>query len=97
MVDDLLRKWIIQLSEPKRPKEVGKTAEFKYCRYYEMVSQPHEKCVTLKEYIMHLPKMGRIIVDLDDAVEENMISYQTKNCPPFLEIWSLSFCVGMGS
>jgi len=43
-----------------------------------MVSHPLEKCVTLKEHIMRLIKDGTKILDLDNIVETNHISYQTK-------------------
>ena len=49
MVDDLLKKGIIQLLEPKSPDEVGRTADLKYYRYHKMVSQ---KCTKLKKHIM---------------------------------------------
>jgi len=40
MLDDLLEKGVIQLPEPKRAKEVGRTTDPKYCRYQRMVSHP---------------------------------------------------------
>jgi len=60
------------------PKEVGRTADPKYCHYHRMVSHPLEKCVTIKEWIMQLAKEGRIISDLDDVVEANYVSAQTR-------------------
>jgi len=50
--NDLPEKGFIQLPEPKRPKEVGSTADPKYCRYHRMVSHPPEKYVMIKEHIM---------------------------------------------
>ena len=78
MLDDLLKKGVIQLLEPKRPEEVGRTANPKYCLYHRMVSHPLEKCITIKERIMQLAKEGRIILDLDDVVEANHVSSQTR-------------------
>ena len=69
MLDDLLEKGVIELPEPKRTEEVGRTADPKYCRYHRIVSHPLEKCVTLKERIMRLAEEGRIILDLDETVE----------------------------
>jgi len=43
-----------------------------------MVSQPLVKCVTLKERIMQLAKNGMIILDLDDIVKTNHISFQIR-------------------
>jgi len=59
----------MQLLEPNRPEEVGRTANPKYCHYHMMVSHPLENCITLKEHIMQLIKDGTIILDLDDVVE----------------------------
>ena len=36
MLDDLLEKGVIQLLEPKRPEEVGRTTDPKHCRYHRM-------------------------------------------------------------
>jgi len=76
MLDDLLEKGVIQLPEPKRPKDVGRTTNPTYYRYHRMISHPLEKYVTLKECIMWLIEDGMIILDLDDVVETNHISCQ---------------------
>ena len=65
MLDDLLEKGVIELPESKRPEEVGRTVDPKYCRYDRIVSHPLEKCVTLKYRIIQLARDGRIILDLD--------------------------------
>ena len=78
MLDNLLEKWDIQLPEPKRPIEVGRTTSPKYYRYHRTVSHPLERCVMLKERIMWLIYDGTIILYLDDIVEINHIYYQTK-------------------
>jgi len=69
MLDDLLKEGLIELSEPKRPNEVGRAADPKYYRYYRIVNHSLKKCITLKECIMQLAKEGRIILDLDETVE----------------------------
>jgi len=74
MLDDLLEKGVIQLPEPKRPKEVGRTTDSKYCYYHRIVSHPLEKCVMIEEGIMQLAKKGRIMLDLDCVVETNYVS-----------------------
>jgi len=43
-----------------------------------MVSHPLEKFITIKERIMQLAKEGSIILDLDDVVEANHVSSQTR-------------------
>ena len=78
MLDDLLQKRVIQLLEPKRPEEVGWTANPKYCRYHRIVSHPLQKCITIKERIMQLAKQGRIILDLDDVIRANHVSSQSR-------------------
>jgi len=77
-LDELLEKGAIQLLEPKRLKEVGRTPDPKYYRYHRLVSHPLEKCITIKERIMQLAKEGRIILDLDDVVGANHIYSQTR-------------------
>jgi len=78
MLDDLLKNGVIEIPEPKIPKEVGSTADLLYCKYHRMVSHPLEKSITLKERTIRLIKDETIILDLDDVVETNHISYQTK-------------------
>ena len=68
-LDVLLEKGVIQLLDPKRAKEVGRTTDPKYSRYHRMVSHALKRCITIKERIMQLAKQGRIILDLDDAIE----------------------------
>ena len=48
-----------------------------------MVSHPLEKCITFKEHIKQLAKEGRIVLDLDDVVETNHISSQTRELCTF--------------
>jgi len=78
MRDGLLKKGDIQLPKSKRPAEVARSADSKYCRYHEMVSHPLEKCITFKAHIMRLIEDGAIILDLDDVVKTNHIFCQTK-------------------
>ena len=55
-----------------------------YC-YHRMVNHPLKKCITIKKRIIQLAKEGRIILDLDDIVEANHVSFQTR------ELCSLQF------
>jgi len=75
MVDDLLEKWIIQLAEPKRVEEVRRTTDSNCCRHHRMVIPPLKNCIMIKELIMQLAKEWRIILDLDNVVKTNHISY----------------------
>jgi len=50
MLYDLLEKGVIQFSERKGPKELGRAADPLYCRYHRMVSQPLENYVALNPF-----------------------------------------------
>jgi len=98
MLDDILKKMIIQLPELKKPEEIGRFDGPKYCRYHRMISHPLETCSMLKEHIMRLAKDERIVLNLDDVVETNHIFHETKRClSSDLEVWSQWFCTSMGS
>ena len=45
---DLLEKGIMQILEPKKPKEVGRTSNSKCYQYHRIVNHPLQKCGTLK-------------------------------------------------
>jgi len=81
MLDDFLENEIIELSAPKRPKEVGRTTNPKCYRYHHVISHPLEKCITLKERIMQLARDGKIILDLDDSTRTNRISIKVEYSP----------------
>jgi len=68
----------LQLSEPKRPKEVGRTTDSKYYRYHRMANHPVEKCVTRKGHIVQHIEDGTIILDFNGVVETDHIFCQTK-------------------
>ena len=71
MLEDLLHKKVIELSECKRPKEMGRVNDPNYFHYHRIVSHPVEKCFILKDLIMKLAKQGRIHLDMDEVVESN--------------------------
>jgi len=70
---------IMELPITKQPKEVGRTTNPNYYRYYRVISHPLEKCITLQKRIIQLVKDRRIILDLDDFVGDNHISAQAEN------------------
>jgi len=45
MLLTLLKKGLIELPESKRPEEVGRTNDPKYCKYHRIISHPIEKCI----------------------------------------------------
>ena len=74
MLEDLLYKKVIELSECKRPKEMGRVNDPNYCHYHRIVIHPMEICFILKDLIMKLAKQGIIHLDLDEVVESNHVT-----------------------
>ncbi|KAM1724359.1 hypothetical protein ACFX11_022811 [Malus domestica] len=58
MFDDLLEKKVIELPECKRPEEMNRINDPKYCKYHQIVSHHVGKCFVLKELIMKLAQQG---------------------------------------
>ena len=58
IVVDLLKKGVIQLPEPKRPEEVGRIANPKYCHYHRIVSQLVKGASQLRNASCSCPKRG---------------------------------------
>ncbi|KAH7848143.1 hypothetical protein Vadar_034268 [Vaccinium darrowii] len=71
MLEDLLERKVIQLPECKRPEEIGRVNDPKYCQYHRIVSHPTEKCFVLKELLMDLASQNKILLDLDEVAESN--------------------------
>ncbi|KAM1798587.1 hypothetical protein ACFX12_032641 [Malus domestica] len=71
MLDDLLDKKVIGLLECRRPEEMNRTDNPRYCRFHRFISHPTEKCFVLKDLIMKLAQKGIIELDLDDVVKSN--------------------------
>ncbi|KAM2779109.1 hypothetical protein COP1_014416 [Malus domestica] len=67
MLDDLLKKKVIELPECKRPEEMNRLNDPRYCKYHRIVSHPVGKCFILKELIMKLAQQGQIELDLEDT------------------------------
>ena len=49
--NELMKEKAIQLLEPKRPSEVDKINDPKYCRYHRIISHPLSECYILKNII----------------------------------------------
>ncbi|KAA0042439.1 ty3-gypsy retrotransposon protein [Cucumis melo var. makuwa] len=56
MLEQLLEKQLIQLSEHKRPEQAGKVDDPNYCKYHWVISHPVEKYFVLKELILKLAR-----------------------------------------
>ncbi|PIN20262.1 hypothetical protein CDL12_07045 [Handroanthus impetiginosus] len=72
--EELLARKLIELPQPKRPEEVEKTNDPKYCKYHRVVSHPIEKCFVFKDKIMALAKEGKIVLDIEDVADANLVS-----------------------
>ncbi|KAG9444918.1 hypothetical protein H6P81_016258 [Aristolochia fimbriata] len=68
MLEQLLKKNMMQLLEAKRPKDVGKNSDPNYCKYHSLVGHPTEKCFVLKDKILELAMQGCIILEIDDNI-----------------------------
>ena len=67
MLKDLLKKKVIELPECKRPKEMHRVNDPKYCKYHRIVGHPVGKCFTLKKLIMKLAQQGLIKLNLENT------------------------------
>jgi len=52
----LLEKGFIELSESKRPEEIGRTDDPKYCEYHRIIGHPIEKCNAFRGQVLQLVK-----------------------------------------
>ncbi|KAM2483394.1 hypothetical protein ACFX1W_041031 [Malus domestica] len=65
-MDEMLEKKVIELPECKRPEEMNRINDPKYCKYHRIVRHHVGKCFIVKELIMKLAQQGRIELDLED-------------------------------
>ncbi|KAM1132645.1 hypothetical protein ACFX19_047713 [Malus domestica] len=93
MLDDLLEKKVIELPECKRPEEMNRTNDPKYCKYHRIVGHHMGKCFILKELIMKLAQQGRIELDLEDtaATHTTTIVFGAFDPVPLQEIHDHSY------
>jgi len=94
ILDELLAKKVIDLPESKRPEEINKVGDPRYCKFHRVLGHPTSKCFILKEKIMMLVSEGKIIIDQDETTEENHASVapNQKKCSrsTFLKFGSLT-------
>ncbi|KAM1128247.1 hypothetical protein ACFX15_037537 [Malus domestica] len=88
MLDDLLEKKVIELPECKRPEEMNRINDPKYCKYHRIVGHHVGKCFILKELIMKLAQQGRIELDLEDtaATHTTTVVFGSFDPVPFQEM-----------
>lgn len=61
--DELLAAKVVKLPESKRPAEVNKTDNPKYCRYHRLVSHTLKDCYVLKDIIQEMINNNEIEVE----------------------------------
>jgi len=71
MLDKPLEEGLIEPPELKRPEEIGRTSDPRYCRYHRIISHPIEKCRTFKERVMQLANEGKITLGGKDTEESD--------------------------
>jgi len=71
MLHTLLEKELIKLPESKRPEEIGRTDDPKYCKYHRIISHPIEKCNAFRGQILQLAQEGKITFDGEDTDESD--------------------------
>ncbi|KAM1022201.1 hypothetical protein PS2_042855 [Malus domestica] len=85
MLEYLLDKEVIELPECKRPEEMNRVNDPKYCKYHRIISHLVGKCFVLKQLIMKLAQEGRIELDPEETATVNAISimFGSLNHVPF--------------
>ncbi|XP_050133202.1 uncharacterized protein LOC126609295 [Malus sylvestris] len=68
--DELLAAKMITLLEPKRPAEVNKIDDPKYCRYHRLISHTIEDCYILKDIIQE--KINKHEIEVDSSSKHQM-------------------------
>ncbi|KAH0636300.1 hypothetical protein KY289_036215 [Solanum tuberosum] len=88
ILNELLAKKVIDLPESKRPEEINKVSDTKYCKFYRVLGHPTSKSFILKEKITMLVSEGKIIIDMDEAVDANQFSVapNKKKCSSYSPI-----------
>ncbi|KAA0066222.1 retrotransposon gag protein [Cucumis melo var. makuwa] len=76
-VGQLIEKQLIQLPECKRPEQAGKVDDSNYCKYYQAISHPVEKCFVLKELILKLARENNIELNIDEVAQTNHVAVKT--------------------
>ncbi|KAL0283785.1 UNVERIFIED_CONTAM: hypothetical protein Sangu_2868100 [Sesamum angustifolium] len=65
--DDLLEANIIDLPEMKRPEEVERKDDPRYCKYHRLVGYTIQNCFVFKDKVMQLARQGKISLEEDSA------------------------------
>ncbi|KAL0434025.1 UNVERIFIED_CONTAM: hypothetical protein Slati_2736800 [Sesamum latifolium] len=65
--DDLLEANLIDLPEMKRPEEVERKDDPKYCKYHRLVGHAIQDCFVFTDKVMQLAHQGKISLEEDSA------------------------------
>ncbi|KAA0062737.1 ty3-gypsy retrotransposon protein [Cucumis melo var. makuwa] len=79
MLEQLLEKQLIQLSECKRPEQTGKVDDPNYCMYHRVISHSIKKCFVLKELIPRLARDKKIELDLEKDENPGVVACHVIN------------------
>ncbi|KAK4406576.1 hypothetical protein Sango_0664100 [Sesamum angolense] len=71
--DDLLEANIIDLPEMKRPEEVERKDDPRYCKYHRLVGHTIQNCFVFKDKVMQLARQGKISLEEDFATTNAVI------------------------
>ena len=71
MLNKLLEKGLVELPESRRPEEIGRTNDPKYCKYHRIINHPIEKCKAFMEQVLQLTNEGKITLDEENTEESD--------------------------
>ena len=66
---------MVELPEPKRQEEVGKTDDPKYCLYHRIINHPTIKCYVLKDIILWYIDKGDIAINRGEGIKPLQMPY----------------------
>ncbi|KAA0050397.1 ty3-gypsy retrotransposon protein [Cucumis melo var. makuwa] len=81
-LEQLLENQLIQLSECKRLKQVGKIDDPNYCKYHQTIGHPVEKCFVLNELILNLAHEKKIELDTNEVAQTNHVEVEMTSSVP---------------
>jgi len=72
----------LKLSDARRPNEIGRTNDPKYCLFHRMVHHPIDKCFVLKDRIQALVDAGVLTLKSEQKkVTANMVTLEFNKTP----------------
>ncbi|KAL0375686.1 UNVERIFIED_CONTAM: hypothetical protein Scaly_0686200 [Sesamum calycinum] len=74
--DDLLEANIIDLPEMKRPEEVERKDDPRYCKYHRLVGHTIQNCFVFKDKVMQLARQGKISLE-EDSATTNVVTIES--------------------